>query len=176
MSNWIDEVTEQEWTEWAAHAKKIARTNEKKPTSLGFEDYAMQAIEKLLLQEKRPDNVKAWLTRVVGNGYIDRFRKIQARGGESKRAMTDEEWEVEMLTFAIGSPSAKIIVKDNVDEYISLLSNKERELLILSAAGYTNNEIAEHMDYGTGKIVATRIAQICNKIREKAGISTLNID
>ena len=56
MSNWTDEVTEAEWAEWTKQAKKVALTNEKKPTSLGFEDYAMQAIEKLLVQEKRPDN------------------------------------------------------------------------------------------------------------------------
>jgi len=170
MSNWTDEVTEAEWAEWTKHAKKVALTNEKKPTSLGFEDYAMQAIEKLLVQEKRPDNVKAWLTRVVGNGYIDRFRKIQARGGESKRALTDEEWEIEMLSHAIGSPSAKIILKDNVDEFIAMLSTKERELLILSAGGFSNNDIAMHLGYASGKSVATRIAQICTKIREKAGI------
>jgi FixJ family two-component response regulator len=80
--------------------------------------------------------------------------------------MTDEEWELEMLSFAVGSPSAKLVLKDSVEEILALLKDKEKELLILSAAGYDNHEIALHLGYASNKVVATRLAQISEKVRK----------
>ena len=53
-------------------------------------------------------------------------------------------------------------------EYIKYYENyKEKEILIMSAAGFDNHEIAEHLGYGTNKIVATRLGQISEKVRNK---------
>ena len=161
---WTDDVTAAEWEEWTKFAQKIAKKNEKVPTSLGYEDYAAQAIEKLIQQSERPDNVQGWLTVTINRQYIDRFRKILKRGGPSVRELSDEQWELEMISKAAGGPSAKLIVKDRVSELLSVLSEKEKELLILSAAGYENNQIAIYLGYGNGKIVATRIKQISAKV------------
>ena len=167
MSNWTADISPEEWAEWTAHAKKVAKKNEQKPTSLGFEDYAQQAIEKLFLQEKRPDNVLAWLTTTSKNSYIDRFRKIQARGGESNRDLTDEEWEQKMVDFASTSLSSLIANQKEMVGILATFTEREKELLLFAAAGYKNNEIAIYLDYKNGKIVATRIAQILEKVKKK---------
>jgi DNA-binding CsgD family transcriptional regulator len=46
-----------------------------------------------------------------------------------------------------------------------VLTEKEREVLIMAAAGYDNHEIANYLAYGSNKIVATRLKQIQLKVR-----------
>jgi DNA-binding NarL/FixJ family response regulator len=70
-----------------------------------------------------------------------------------------------MVIFAVGSPSALVQRQESVKEVLALLSDKEREILIMAAAGYDNHEIANYLNYRTNKIVATRIQQIREKVR-----------
>jgi DNA-directed RNA polymerase specialized sigma24 family protein len=165
---WQDEVSAREWDEWQKLARKLSKSK-KQATSLGAEDYAAQAIEKLLQQETRPVNIEGWLALTINRQFIDRFRKIQARGGGSNRNLTDEQWENEMISHAVRSPSIIIQRRDQVEAVLSLLNQKEKEILILSAAGYDNHEIAIHLEYGSNKIVATRLAQIKVKIQNGIG-------
>jgi len=161
---WQDEVTPEEWQEWQELAQKLSKSK-KQVTSLGPEDYASQAIEKLLQQETRPNNVEGWLALTIKRQYIDRFKKIQARGGGSNRDLSDEQWEYEMLSHAVRSPSLLVQRREQVSEILDLLTEKEKEILILSAAGYDNHEIAMYLNYRTNKIVATRLAQIAKKVQ-----------
>jgi DNA-directed RNA polymerase specialized sigma24 family protein len=163
--NWQDEVTPQEWDEWQKLAQKLSKSK-KQVTSLGPEDYASQAIEKLLQQEARPNNVEGWLALTIKRQYIDRFKKIEARGGGSNRNLSDEQWEMEMISHAVRSPSLLIQRRDQVEEVLNVLNQREKEILILSVAGYDNHEIAMHLGYKTNKIVATRLAQISKKVQE----------
>jgi DNA-directed RNA polymerase specialized sigma24 family protein len=162
---WADEIPDAQWQEWMALAKKLSGAK-KQATSLGYEDYAAQAIEKLIEQPTRPSNIEGWLALTIKRQYIDRFRKIQARGGASNRELSDDEWEEEMVIFAVGSPSALVQRQESVKEVLALLSDKEREILIMAAAGYDNHEIANYLNYRTNKIVATRIQQIREKVRD----------
>ena len=162
---WQDEVSDREWDQWQKLARKLSNSK-KQPISLGAEDYAAQAIEKLLQQENRPANVEGWLALTINRQYIDRFKKIQIRGGDIKRVLTDEEWEKEMISHAMASPSAFIVVKEFVEEILSVLNDKEKEILILSAAGFDNHQIAIYANYKNNKIVATRLAQIAKKVRK----------
>ena len=161
---WADEVSPEQWQEWMALAKKLSGAK-KQATSLGYEDYAAQAIEKLIEQPTRPSNIEGWLALTIKRQYIDRFRKIQARGGASNRELSDDEWEEEMVIFAIGSPSALVQRQESVKEVLALLTDKEREILIMAAAGYDNHDIANYLNYRTNKIVATRLQQIREKVR-----------
>jgi DNA-directed RNA polymerase specialized sigma24 family protein len=163
---WQSEVTPAEWDEWQKLAQRLSKSK-KQVTSLGPEDYASQAIEKLLQQASRPANIEGWLALTIKRQYIDRFKKIQARGGNSIRDLTDDQWEIEMVTHAVGSPSGLVRIKESVDEVLSILSAKEKEILILSAAGFDNHEIAMHLGYATNKIVATRLGQIVKKVQEQ---------
>jgi DNA-directed RNA polymerase specialized sigma24 family protein len=161
---WTDDVSPEQWQEWIALAKKLSGAK-KQATSLGYEDYAAQAIEKLIEQPTRPSNIEGWLALTINRQYIDRFRKIQARGGASNRELSDEEWEEEMVVFAVGSPSALVQRQESVKEVLALLTDKEREILIMAAAGYDNHDIAMYLNYRTNKIVATRLQQIREKVR-----------
>ena len=163
---WQSDVTPQEWEEWMKLARKLSKAK-KVITSLGTDDYAAQAIEKLVMQENRPANIDGWLALTIKRQYIDRFKKIQARKGPSDRDLSDEDWEYEMVCHAIGSPSGLYRKKESVNEVLSILTEREREILIMSAAGYDNHEIAMHLGFRTNKIVATRLGQISQKVKNQ---------
>ena len=147
-------------------ARKLSKAK-KVITSLGTDDYAAQAIEKLVMQENRPANIDGWLALTIKRQYIDRFKKIQARGGASNRDLSDEQWEYKMICHAIGSPSGLYRKQESVNEVLAILTDREREILIMSAAGYDNHEIAMHLGFRTNKIVATRLGQISQKVRDE---------
>jgi len=163
---WQSDVTPQEWEEWMNLARRLSKAR-KVFTSLGPDDYAAQAIEKLVMQENRPANIDGWLALTIKRQYIDRFKKIQARGGASNRNLSDEQWENKMVRHAIGSPSGLYRKKESVNEVLEMLTEREREILIMSAAGYDNHEIAMHLGFRTNKIVATRLGQISQKVRDE---------
>ena len=161
---WQSDVAPEQWAEWQELARKASKSK-KLHTTLGAEDYAASAIEKLLEQKERPANVEAWLRKTINNQYIDRFRKIEARGGVSHREWSDERWEEEMISHAFGSPSVMVAIKDHVNQVLKVLNEKEKELLILAAAGFDNHQIAIYANYKNNKIVATRLAQIAQKVK-----------
>ena len=76
----------------------------------------------------------------------------------------NEEVEREMLSLVMG-PSTRAIQLDTVRRILNSLSRKEQQLLILSAAGLDNHEIAVELGYASNRIVATRIGQVITKIR-----------
>ena len=164
--NWQSDVTPQEWQEWMKLARKLSKAK-KVITSLGTDDYAAQAIEKLVMQENRPANIDGWLALTIKRQYIDRFKKVQARGSASIRDLSDEQWEYEMVCHAIGSPSGLYRNKESVNEVLAILTEREREILIMSAAGYDNHQIAMHLGFRTNKIVATRLGQISQKVKDQ---------
>ncbi len=173
QNRWQDEVSEEQWDSWLKYARSLSKSK-KVNTSLGPEDYAAQAIEKLLEQESKPSNVEAWLAITIKRQYIDRFRKIQARGGASMRELSDEDWEQEMIAHAVRSPSLRIRVNESVGEILDKLNLREKEILILSAAGYDNHDIAMHLGYRNNKIVATRLGQIEQKVKTALNMKDLN--
>ena len=90
------------------------------------------------------------------------------------RELSDEDWEREMISRAAGSPSVLVRVKESVGELLDVLNLKEKEILILSAAGYDNHDIAMHLGYKNNKIVATRLGQIEQKVKTALNIEDLN--
>jgi hypothetical protein len=64
--------------EQAKYAWKVALNISGKNghSTLGHEDFAAQAIEKLLMLETLPDNLEGWLKAVITNLYIDRNRHV----------------------------------------------------------------------------------------------------
>ena len=173
QNSWQDEVTPEQWKAWLKFAQSLSKSK-KINTSLGAEDYAAQAIENLIEQEKKPANVEGWLALTIKRQYIHRFRKIQARGGASMRELSDEDWEREMIVHAVGSPSLLVRVKESVSEVLDQLNLKEKEILILAAAGYDNHDIAMHLGYKNNKIVATRLGQIQQKVKTALNLNELN--
>lgn len=133
-------------------------------TSLGFEDYAATAIEKLLMQKQKPENIEAWLKMVITNMMIDRHKKIKARK-PSLRDLSPEE--IQAIAVGRNDPTmaSLIAINDYVAEILDGLPDKEQQLLILDAAGFSTKEMAEELGYAGAKVVATRIKQVRNKVK-----------
>lgn len=172
QNRWQDAVPEEQWSQWLKYARGISKAKRINST-LGSEDYAAQAIEILLEQEKKPVNVEGWIALTIKRSYIHRFRKIVARGGRSIHDLTDKQWDEEMISHAVGSPSRLLRIKESVGEVLEVLNNKEKEILILAAAGFDNHEIAMHLGYATNKVVATRIKQISQKVKTAVDIQMM---
>lgn len=134
-------------------------------TSLGFEDYAATAIEKLLMQKQKPENIEAWLKMVITNMMIDRHKKIKARK-PSLRDLSPEE--IQAIAVGRNDPTmtSLIAIKDYVADILDELPDKEQQLLILDAAGFSTKEIASELGYANARVVATRIEQIRRKVRK----------
>lgn len=133
-------------------------------TSLGFEDYAATAIEKLLAQEEKPENIEAWVKLVIKNMMIDRNKKIKARK-PSLRDLSPEEIQAIAVGRHQRSMSSLIANQDLVANILDDLQEKEQQLLILDAAGFSTKEIAEELGYASARVVATRIEQVRKKVR-----------
>ena len=137
-------------------------------TSLGFEDYAATAIEKLLLQANKPENVEAWIKLVIRNMMIDRSKKLKARK-PSIRDMSPEEIQALAVGRNDRSMSSLVVDQELVAGILDELPDKEQQLLILEAAGFSTKEIATELGYAGAKVVATRIKQVRKKIRNSLG-------
>jgi RNA polymerase sigma factor (sigma-70 family) len=133
--------------------------------SLGAEDYAATAIEKLLNQKEKPENIEAWLKMVITNMMIDRHKKLKARK-PSLRDLSPEEIQAMAVGRNDRSLTSLLAIKDQVADILDALPDKEQQLLVLDAAGFTTKEIAEELGYASAKVVATRIKQVRKKILE----------
>ena len=160
--------------EQANYAWKVALNISSKNghSTLGHEDFAAQAIEKLLKLKTMPDNLEGWLKAVITNLYIDRNRHVEARHrnhGKTFVGHTDEE--IEELVAEIDQPSMSSLLV-NVDfarEILESLSPTDQQILVLHTAGYSTAEIAIQLDFANAQVVATKMGQIRTKLQKAFG-------
>lgn len=159
----------------AKWALKVAlnQTQRFGPTSLGNEDYAASAVEKLLEQESEPANIEAWLRLVVTNMMLDRSRKLRARK-PSLRGLESDQIDAMIGISKQSSLSTSIVNREFVSDLLDSLSEKEQRLLILDAAGFKTSEIAEELGYASAKVVATRLKQIRNRLKDEISSQSVN--
>ncbi|MEN9412499.1 MAG: hypothetical protein RIQ92_936 [Actinomycetota bacterium] len=165
MTRWQDEVTLDQWQQWQSVARQ-ASIRRGQITSLGHEDYAAQAIEKLLLQDARPANVEAWLRLTIKNAYIDRWRKITTRGFQLNADIDDREFENELKSALLG-PKSAYMVQESVNEILGYLSDKHQRLVLLYAAGYETDEIAAELGYGSPQAVSNQLRRIQQALSDR---------
>lgn len=151
----------------AKWAMKVALDQSKRfgPSSLGYEDYAASAVEKLLMQEQPPPNIEAWIRLVVTNMMYDRNKKIRARK-PSLRGLEPDQLDAMLLGQRKASLSTQVVNQALLADLLEDLSEKDQRLLILDAAGMKSKEIAEELGLANAKVVATRIQQVRRKIRK----------
>jgi RNA polymerase sigma factor (sigma-70 family) len=151
----------------AKWAMKVALDQSKRfgPSSLGYEDYAASAVEKLLIQEDPPPNIEAWIRLVVTNMMYDRSKKIRARK-PSLRGLEPDQLDAMLLGQRKASLSTEVVNQALLTDLLEDLSEKDQRLLILDAAGMKSKEIAEELGFANAKVVATRIQQVRRKIRK----------
>jgi RNA polymerase sigma factor (sigma-70 family) len=137
------------------------------------EDMAATAMEKLVKQDPKPDNIEAWLTTVVRNQMIDQNRKKHPDGGSWHVFNSHIGDFVDNLSRflknpkSIGSDIAKNMDdKQKIRGFLGGLNQNEIQLMELFMKDTGNEEIAQIMGYGSAKIAATRIQQVLKKIRK----------
>ena len=152
----------------AKWAMKVALDQSKRfgPSSLGYEDYAASAVEKLLMQEEPPPNIEAWIRLVVTNMMYDRSKKIRARK-PSLRGLEPDQLDAMLLGQRKASLSTEVVNQALLADLLEDLSEKDQRLLILDAAGMKSKEIAEELGFANAKVVATRIQQVRKKLKKE---------
>ena len=164
------ELTEEQ----AKHAWKVALNISEKNghTTLGHEDFAAQAIEKLLKLEAMPDNLEGWLKAVITNLYIDRNRHVDARHrnlGKTFVGHTDDEIAELVTDKDQPSMSSLIVNVEFAREVLESLSPTDQQILVLRTAGHSTTEIAIQLDFANAQVVATKIGQIRTKLQKAFG-------
>jgi len=141
-------------------------------STLGPEDFAAQAIEKLLMLETMPDNLEGWLKAVITNLYIDRNRHVDARHrnlGKTFSGHTDDEIAELVADRDQPSMSSLLVNVDFAREILESLSPTDQQILVLHTAGHSTAEIAIQLDFANAQVVATKIGQIRTKLQKAFG-------
>jgi RNA polymerase sigma factor (sigma-70 family) len=163
---WQDSATEEEWDHWNKVALNIA--SKEVNTSLGADDYAAQAIEKLLKEKIRPVDVEAWLKTVISRGFIDRHRKIEVRPQRVDFNNTED-----VIRGLLHQPNQSLgslfVTKEIAKIVFEELSPKDQKLVLLKADGWENQEIAEDMGYASARVVANRFKLVGEKMAKRFG-------
>jgi RNA polymerase sigma factor (sigma-70 family) len=163
--------TNEEALEWQKIAVRIAKNQTQKlHDSLGYEALAADAIEKLLAQKIRPENIPGWFKTVITNSLIDRNRKYDKR----PRRLSDPIEEVNELVHeyfdglprSLGTP---LVQKDEVRRILEELSDRDRQTIGLIANGWSTQEVADELGYASAKVVANRLKIIRKKMIEAFG-------
>jgi len=165
MTRWQDDATLNEWDEWRDIALVAGRRRRQPSASKSAEDFASIAIERLLLQESRPANVPAWLRLTVRNVMIDAWRattRNDLRPLSDVRYSADNEMEVfthEIATTLLG-PKSAYTLQESINEVLGFLSEKHQRLILMYAAGFSLEEIAEALGYASRNAVSNQIRRI----------------
>ena len=161
-------LTDQEWKDAYEFAQLKAKFFGAKNELV--EDMAATAMEKLVKQDPKPDNIEAWLTTVVRNQMIDLGKKVKNRGGTSIK-YEDMNLLVSEVSALIQRSHGSVIVneianQEKVKKILEDLEPRDQELLMMHFAGKESKEIAQEMGYASAKVVATRIGQLIKKLQE----------
>jgi len=197
----LPKPTDEELQQWWKFAQNEAK-KKKFPgdhLSLGPEHYASQAIEELLKKDERPDNVEAWIKKVIFNAYVNHKKRMvlddKLFGGEKiKRRRVDyrdgsspiEQDELaydpierkKLATRLVQSASSlgtSMVGEERLAILLGALSPKDWEIINLKADHYDTAEIAEMLGYASARVVANRLRIIRGKMEEEFGEQGRNL-
>jgi DNA-directed RNA polymerase specialized sigma24 family protein len=163
--------TPEELKHWKNVANRLVEKYERfyqDHLSLGPEEYAAEAIAKLVSLDKRPEYIEGWLKTVITN-EIKNHKKLKLQfeypDGNSSNDADDLATQIRRgYPMSLGTPFAE---KERLDNVLASLSPKDREIISLNLVyGYDTSEIALFMDYASAKVVANRLKIILAKLRE----------
>jgi RNA polymerase sigma-70 factor (ECF subfamily) len=121
----------------------------------------------------RPDsNLKAWLTRVMTNTFINQYRRKQVR--YRSQELYDQDWMNERVgsTWARDAakrPGQKIVdrfVRDKLNDAVAALPDPYRQVLLLAdVEELAYKEVAKTLDIPIGTVMS-RLHRARRKLRE----------
>lgn len=114
-------------------------------------------------------SLKTYLFQIFSNKCIDLVRKKTT----NKQQVHQSAVEPELLSRL--SDTAKTVIEKLIDrqkvlairQYLGVIGEKCREVLLLFEDGYTDNEIAEKLSYNTAAVAKTTRLRCLDKIKEK---------
>jgi RNA polymerase sigma factor (sigma-70 family) len=136
-------------------------------------DLAQEAFVRALQHE--PSKPRAWLFQVAANLAKDEARTVIRR----KKHLVLLKTEAEVQESSLKGPDAQLEEQERwtaVRESLDMLTEKDREALLLWDAGQSYTEIARQLDLAVGAIGTTlsrarrRLAEAYNE-REKANVA-----
>lgn len=152
-----DEATGDRFTRWSAEAHRIAaRLISDRELA---EDLAQVALKRLWGLDEVPRNVPAWLTTTIRNLAIDRHRRDVLRPG-----IPDDDLAQRPAPRTV---AGGVVERAYIQDLLNALPHQHREALLLSAAGFTNQEIADDLGFGSAASVAATLSRLRRHLREQ---------
>ena len=185
------EPSDEELQHWWKFAQNEAKKKKFKGDhlSLGPEHFASEAIEELLKRDKRPDNVEAWLKKVIFHAYFNHKKRmvlddIELGGDAIKKRRVeyhDGYGPIERDGLAIrliqgaSSLGTSMVREERLAILLEALSPKDREIIELKLDSFDTAEIAEELGYASARVVANRLKIIRGKMEEEFGEQGWNL-
>ena len=168
MSRWQDEVTQAEWEAWQSVSRRAAHGRNGNSINTS-QDLSSLVLEKLLKAESRPENVEAWIRLVTRTTFIDLWR---ARSGIQKEDITgfnkvEDPIFSRAVKVSLLGPKSAYIIRESVEEVLSLLSEKHQRLVLMVAAGFSSQEIADDLGYASPQAVANQMRRIKKEMKDR---------
>ena len=153
-----------------ARATAISHARGMRLSPADADDVAQQALVKLLAQDPLPDNPDAWITTVTHRLAID-LRRAQGRAPEPGLGADDvqpDERQALAEFIRRGVPVSDVVDRDAIDriwqQLRAQLSERELEILTLTAEGVEQSEIAERLGYKNPDSVKATLNRIRRKV------------
>lgn len=150
-------------------ALAVAR-NQQPDVAAHAEDIAMGVVESFAQRHMTPvvKNPWAWGAAKARYACMNFANRQLAR--DRRESVDDEDFLVERAARnASVYPYKTVAGADAIQFALSVLSDRERELVHLVEAGYSHAEIAEMMGYGGARSVTTTLNRIRTKILDHVG-------
>ena len=126
------------------------------------EDLLQGALEKLIAQQEKPQQVQAYTRRIIRNQFIDQCRRAKIIAFESLQ-------EHEPVNMDTQSLEELVVMQDWVEKLLQHLNNAEREVLYMWAVlEYSTSEIAHELKQPRGTILS-RLYRIRKKLEQIKG-------
>lgn len=150
-------------------ALAVAR-NQQPAIAAHAEDIAMEVVEKFANRKMTARVRNPWAWGAVQARYACvNFANRQLARARNETVDDDEFWDERIERNPSFYPYKKVAGADAIQFALSVLSDRERELVMLVEGGYSHAEIAELMGYAGARSVTTTLNRIRAKVLEHVG-------
>lgn len=143
--------------DWLVEAHRIARSEVRDPDLA--EDIAQTALQKLFDLDTAPRNIPAWLTTAIQRLAIDNHRRKAFRGVDPHGDLDDRA--------AHGTFSGGVVNRAAIADVLADVPQSQQRALMMSAAGFTNGEIAQELGFGSAASVAATLSRLRRHLRDR---------
>jgi len=134
-----------------------------------YSDAILAAIESIINRSfQGRSSLKTFLFQIFQNKCIDSLRKKATR-----RNTVHETVAIDSMQMHMSDPAQSVLEKliekaemDTLKQQLGALGNKKQHVLILSAQGYTDQEIASEMNFKTRYVVKTCRLRCIHSLRK----------